>query len=120
MDTPDMYQIDPRWRASHHGAGAWAVEHRAPRARRWQFVTWAPRIDVGTPQWLRAAHRAGILRQTGREPEVARAGQQALAGRARSIMALSPLRDAIAAAWLGGARGADLDAVAVAFVEKHQ
>lgn len=122
MDTtPDMYQLDTRWRASHHGAGAWAVEHKPPRARRWQFVTWAPRVGApGEPQWLRAAHRAGILRQTGREPEVVRAAQQALAGRAVSVMALGPIRDSVAAAWLGGARGADLDAVAVAVVEKHQ
>lgn len=121
--TPDMYQIDTRWRASHHGAGAWAVEHLPPRARRWQFVMWvAPDRfrEPGTSEWLAAALYAGRCAWAGREPEVARAAQQALAGRAVSILLLGGLRDVVASEWLDGVRGADLDAAAVDFLEKNQ
>ena len=119
--TPDTYQIDPRWRASHHGAGQWAVEHLSPRARRWRFVCWAPaRGAPGTAEWLAAARRAGIVWQAGSQPAVMRAARLAEEGRAVSVLALPALRNAIAAAWLDGARGADLDAVAVAVFEKHQ
>lgn len=120
MHTLDTYQLDPRWRVTHHGAGAWAVEHRAPRARRWQFICWAPAGDTGSPEWLTAAYRSGAVYLAGRRPEVSRAVARALQGRQIAITLLPVVSATAAVAWLDGARGQDLDDVVDAFVKKHQ
>lgn len=75
---------------------------------------------MGTSEWLAAARRAGIVWLAGSEPAVMRAARLAEEGRPVSVLMLPALRNVIASAWLDGVRGADLDAVAVSFLEKHQ